>query len=566
MSPSTPSRSLQHSGDPESMGHTSKKNDEHPQHERSASGSKSENGIPQFETLLKHAVPFQLRRVMERLREGLFDPLGVKLISSGDTTLNRHYATQVTHLEENRPAHLCICGAYGQGKSHTLTYIRQRALDENFVVSYINLDPREVPFHNQKQVYRALMEGITFPDAAEDEGAAAFARLWRQQCTKEVDTATRRKKKQTKKSPGPADLERVETPPKKRGKSKKEKAAEAIGLAEKAILEIIPDGVPHRFKSILTAMGQQTETVPFDKRQLKKHARFKPREFPWILNNAFLGKDIPVVQLRNAIRYRQVSFYKNESLTCREDHLYMETIQKYGQLFQNMGYKGWVVLFDEAESIMLARIFQRSKSYALLHELFCPERTIPGLFPLFAFTHDFFTQLKNEDFERTRTIRPRKKRKQPTGEGENSDEGNAHEDSPTTIPENRPDASKRPTDKTNSPDAFRTPTAPPSKEDDPSDLPETREVPVFEQNYSAAWNEIHQYRLRDLTTREWHLLIQKLIRIHSLAYRWEPDVAAMDKMIFAKLLEYSNAESRMKLKLIVNLLDLEQQELILAGN
>ena len=206
-----------------------------------------------------------------------------------------------------------------------------------------------------------------------------------------------------------------------------------------------------------------------------------------------------------------------------------------------MGYKGWVVLFDEAESIMPARIFQRSKSYALLHELFCPESAISGLFPVFAFTHDFFTQLKDEDFERTRIIKPRKKRKKPVHGDHNGEENRA-------------------------PDTFKPTADTQSNSDDSPDLPEAREVPVFEQNYSTAWKDIHQYRLRDLTSREWHLLIQKLIKIHSLAYGWAPDVAAMDKMIFAKLLEYSNAESRMKLKLIVNLLDLEQQERMLAGN
>jgi len=59
-------------------------------------------------------------------------------------------------------------------------------------------------------------------------------------------------------------------------------------------------------------------------------------------------------------------------------------------------------------------------------------------------------------------------------------------------------------------------------------------------------------------------LIRKLIVIHALAYRWEPDVDSIDKMIFSRLLKQSESESRMKIKLIVNLLDLEQQQMLIA--
>lgn len=65
-------------------------------------------------------------------------------------------------------------------------------------------------------------------------------------------------------------------------------------------------------------------------------------------------------------------------------------------------------------------------------------------------------------------------------------------------------------------------------------------------------------------SKEWHILIRKLIQIHALAYH-KPDEDAMDKMIFSRLLKQSEAESRMKLKLIVNLLDLEQQQMVISS-
>ncbi|SLM28912.1 conserved hypothetical protein [Desulfamplus magnetovallimortis] len=463
----------------------------------SGGGSPDLTGDNSFENLLEKASPFKLRRAVERLREGLFDPLGVKLLSSGDNALNNNIKSMTDAVEKGKPSHLCVCGAYGQGKSHTLTYIRHRALEENFVVSYINLDPREVPFHNQKMVYLSLMNGLSFPDevtgeiSVKDDGMAPV-NIWRK---------------------------------------KVQQWLSLDGNSKRDVEDIIPERIPHRFKAILAAIAKQTEAVPYSKRKLKKHARFKPREFPWILGNAFMGKDMPVVELRNAMRYRQVNFYQDESLVCKDDDLYLEAIQGYAELFQVMGYKGWVLLFDEAESIMLTRIMQRSKSYAFLHKIFCPKIPAPGFLPVFAFTHDFFTFLKDEDFERTRIVRKRKRGARVKEEVESlSVSGKENEKEPSE-----------------------------GSDEDP------REVPWFERDYSAAWKDINIYRLRELTSREWHILIKKLILIHASAYKWQPDVDALDKMIFSRLLKQSGAESRMKLKLIVNLLDLKQQHMVLAS-
>ncbi len=92
----------------------------------------------------------------------------------------------------------------------------------------------------------------------------------------------------------------------------------------------------------------------------------------------------------------------------------------------------------------------------------------------------------------------------------------------------------------------------------------SQEVSVFERNYSNAWKDINIYKLRNLTSKEWHDIIRKLIDIHALAYNWKPDVGTMDKIIFSRLLKQSDSESRIKLKLIVNILDIEQQQILIS--
>jgi hypothetical protein len=414
-----------------------------------------------FQALLNTAGGnFELRRVVERLREGLFDPLGVRLLTTGETKLNKVFYKGVKALERDKPSHLCICGAYGQGKSHSLNYIKQRALEQNFVVSYVNLDPRQVPFHDFKDVYRALMEAMKFPN-----GKNSFVNVW------------------------------------------KTFVNEWLAMPEnskKSCRDLFPEEMPHRFKAILTALAQKNISIPVQKRKLKKHARFKPREFSWILKNALMGKNIPAWRLRSVFHYRQVSFYKENSLVCKNQDQYLAMVQGLAKLFQKIGFKGWLVLFDEGESIVQTRITSRSKSYKLLNKIFYPEIKTSGFYPVFAFTNDFFTCLADEAYDRVRIKK-------------NSKNG-----------------------------------TPPIK------------IPYFNKNYSRVWENINIYRLHDLSSGEWESLIHKLIAVHASAYKWQPPVTLIQRQMSRELSKLSGVEARLKLKFLVNHLDLEQQRKVNA--
>lgn len=404
------------------------------------------NGIPNF----------YLRRAVERIREGLFDTLGVQWLTSGEEKLNRLFDRGAEFLDNGASHHLCICGAYGQGKSHSLTYLKQRAIENNFVVSYINLDPRQIPFHDFKAVYRALMGTMVFPN-----GKADLAQVWKQSATQWLNCPENN---------------------------------------DKSINDFIPGDMPHRFRAILTAMANKNMKIPSNKRNLKKHARFQPRSFAWTLKNALMGKEIPVHKLGAVFYYREVPFYKDYSLVCREPGEYLAMVKALAQLFKQMGYNGWVLLFDEAESIGQTRITSRCKSYDLLHEIFCPERPTHGFYPVFAFTHDFFTLIETEPWDQT--IKPGGRR----------------------------------------------------KTDQPAD-----DIPCFTRNYHKAWKNINVHSLQDLSHGEWETLSDKLTILHGRAYGWNPETDELTRKMNQVLSHHKGTESRMKLRLLVNQLDLEQQ-------
>lgn len=301
-----------------------------------------------------------LRRVLERLREGLYDPLAVRLLTAHREELDARLQHDLRRLEAGEAVHLCVCGAYGQGKSHTLAYLQERALEQGYVVSAINLDPREVPWHLLRQVYRALMTALTFPAASDGVVTQdTFANAWR-------------------------------------AWARVQPLADEDPSASLATL--LPADMPHVFKAALVAMAQSTRELSARQRTAARYRDFRPAVFPWTLRRALYGEPIPTARLRAALKYRQVSFYRQASLALVGDEPFLRMLGALPQLFRRMGYKGWVLLCDEGEAMVQVRRPARARGYRLLHRLLCPTTPQPGLYPVFAFTPDFFQRLQQEDF------------------------------------------------------------------------------------------------------------------------------------------------------------------------
>jgi hypothetical protein len=166
--------------------------------------------------------------------------------------------------------------------------------------------------------------------------------------------------------------------------------------------DLLGEEMPHLFRSVLVGIAQKTVPLSERKRGLKKYADYRPREFPYLLSRALTGHVVPVYRLRHALKYRQVTFYKDASLSCRGAEPYLQMIRGLAQLFRKMGYRGWVLLFDEGESISQMRITSRSPSYRMLDRMFFPELSVRFLYPVFAFTDDFFQKLEEEEYDRVK--------------------------------------------------------------------------------------------------------------------------------------------------------------------
>ncbi len=303
---------------------------------------------------------FECRRALERLREGLYDPLAVRLLTANRHELDAQVDADLKRLEAGDPVHLCVSGPYGQGKSHTLTYLREYALEHGYVVSAINLDPREAPLHQFRQVYRALLDTMTFPVGAE---TTSFADAWQTWAEAQLSSASS--------EPGASEM----------------------------LATHLPEAMPHPFKATLAGLALPTLHIPVGMRKLRQYRDYRPTTFPVTLLRMLLGETVPVASLRPALKYRQVAFYRQASLALRGEAPFFAMIEALAQLLRRMGYKGWLLLFDEAEAVIQVRSTLRARAYRNLDSLLSPTLVPSAIYPVFAFTPDFFQKIREEDYD-----------------------------------------------------------------------------------------------------------------------------------------------------------------------
>lgn len=372
---------------------------------------------------------FSLRRAVERLRAGLFDPVAVNCLTVEKDHIENVFSKGLQTVEKGKSEHLCICGSYGQGKSHTITYLKQLALSHGYATSVVQLDVREVPFHQFSTVYQSIMEKLTLPDGRE------FTTAWKNWADKD-----------------------------------------SLGLL---------DTMPHRFKMTLTAMLRKTKRLTPKESSLKKHQAYRPKEYGYWLDKALMGYNIPISHLKSICKYREVEGYREQSLICRRNDLYFQMVQSLGRVLKEMGYKGLLLFFDEAESIAQGRLGHRVKSYPLLDQFF---QTKGFVFPVFAFTDDFFDTANHETYD------------------ENTE--------------------------------------------------------LFSKNYAEAWRDLNILRLQDFSSHGWESLLDRLMQLYSQAY--QINLPSQVKPSLQSLLSKLEVqETRLKVKALVNQLDIETQHLLL---
>jgi hypothetical protein len=106
---------------------------------------------------------FSARSAIEALRAGVPNPYSVRALGCEQPRTESEFIQQLESAGEGRTAHgLLIRGDFGTGKSHTLEYLSEIALDRKFVCSRICIS-KETPLHDPAKLFEAAAESAAVP-------------------------------------------------------------------------------------------------------------------------------------------------------------------------------------------------------------------------------------------------------------------------------------------------------------------------------------------------------------------------------------------------------------------
>ncbi len=110
---------------------------------------------------------FYNRRTLEALRMGIVPVENVKDLTIGLETERVSLARALDRTREFGGDAMAVIADYGFGKSHFIELAAQQALDKNFLVAVTSLDLVEVPPGKAREIYKALVHAIRYPDTDE---------------------------------------------------------------------------------------------------------------------------------------------------------------------------------------------------------------------------------------------------------------------------------------------------------------------------------------------------------------------------------------------------------------
>jgi hypothetical protein len=277
------------------------------------------------------------RRAIEALRAGVpnraaIRPLGTTEDEISDRFLENLQLCRQRLKDGEQPTGQVIAGGFGAGKSHLLGYLKELALNENFIVSWVVIS-KETPLFDLRKLYVSAIRNATVPNVNDDAITAVLSQL-------------------RPKSDAYDDL------------------SQWAASAEAGLSALFP---------ALLRLFPHLNTNP---ERIQQMARF------------FSGGKLSFANVRQWLR--EVGAVKVFSLkTIKQQDLTRQRLRFVPRLMAAAGYSGWVLLLDEVELIGRYSALQRGRSYAELARWLGldDEERVPGVVTVAAITDDFTSEV-----------------------------------------------------------------------------------------------------------------------------------------------------------------------------
>jgi len=280
--------------------------------------------------------------VIESLRKGI----PPKRYTSHYTSGTEDFLNKVRHFHLDSPSGRgkirFVSGSWGSGKTHFLRLLREEAFDANFLVSTVELNADSTPFNKFEQVFYDIVRNITSPEMYREghlDHAAPFGEVLQRALVSSSAAAE-----------GVVSHERLQ--------DAKERLFAAEGI------DIDFRRVTAQYWETLLAEGADPATLEDQRGRLLQ----------WFAGEGTVG------------HYRKLGIQK---VVNRANARLM--LQSLSRLVTHLGYKGLVILFDEAEMTFstMRKSNLKQAHNNLLHLINSIDET-EGLFLIYATTPDFY--------------------------------------------------------------------------------------------------------------------------------------------------------------------------------
>jgi len=115
------------------------------------------------------------RQVIEALRSGIPPQRGVSLYSVGDERLIEGIRTHhLSHIKENGIIRF-VSGSWGSGKTHFFRLLREVAFTENCLVSNVQLNKDDAAFNKFERIFYSILRFISAPSNSENTSEVEIA-------------------------------------------------------------------------------------------------------------------------------------------------------------------------------------------------------------------------------------------------------------------------------------------------------------------------------------------------------------------------------------------------------
>ena len=272
---------------------------------------------------------FEARTAIEALRAGVPNRAAIRMLGSGEDGIEATFdrgLDAADQLQGGAPG-LVVAGGFGTGKSHLLGFLREVALQRNFVVSTMAIS-KETPLGTLRVAFSSAVRNSMVPGRSDDAITAALGQIQRV----------------------PGAVQRLE------------------------LWASTPEsGLAPVFAAILHLLNRQLDT-----------------DLLRAIEAFLAGGKLPGPALRKALSQMGVRGLFDLRVAS-ETQLLLQRQRFLPALFRAAGFAGWCVLIDEVELIGRYGPLQRALAYAELARWLSldVEVRVPGMFVVAAITDDF---------------------------------------------------------------------------------------------------------------------------------------------------------------------------------